>query len=63
MVREPGQWNTVTIIARGPKIVVEINGEKIMDTEQTRSLRGYIGFQNHDERSVVKYRNVRLEEL
>lgn len=63
VVREPDQWNTVTIIARGPKIVVEMNGEKIMDTEQTRSLRGYIGFQNHDERSVVKYRNVRLEEL
>ncbi|MCP4707693.1 MAG: DUF1080 domain-containing protein [Planctomycetes bacterium] len=63
LVREPGKWNMVTIIARGPKIVVEMNGEKIIDTEQTRSLRGYIGFQNHDERSVVKYRNVRLEEL
>ena len=63
IVRPPDQWNTVTIIARGPKIMVEMNGEKIIETEQTRSLGGYLGLQNHDERSVVKYRNIRLQEL
>jgi sugar phosphate isomerase/epimerase len=63
MIRQAGEWNTATIIARGPKIVVEMNGEKIIDTEQTRSMRGYIGLQNHDDRSEVKFRNIRLEEL
>jgi len=63
LVRPADQWNTVTIIARGPGIRVEMNHEKVIDTQQTRSLRGYLGLQNHDERSVVKYRNIRLEEL
>ena len=63
MIRPAGEWNTVTIIANGAKIIVEMNGERIVETEQTRSLKGYIGLQNHDGRSVVKYRNVRVEEL
>ena len=63
LVRPAGQWNTVTILARGPKIVVEMNGEQVMATELTRSRRGHIGLQNHDDRSVVKFRNLRLREL
>ena len=63
LVRPAGQWNTVTIVARGPRIVFEMNGEKILETEQTRSMKGYLGLQNHDARSVVKFRNIRLEEL
>jgi hypothetical protein len=63
LVRPAGQWNTVTITARGPKIILETNGEKTLETEQTRSMKGYIGLQNHDARSVVKFRNIRLEEL
>ena len=63
VVRPAGEWNTVTIVARGPKIRVEMNGEKILETEQDRSLKGYIGLQNHDEHSEVRFRNIRLEEL
>ena len=63
LVRPAGEWNTVTIIARGPRIMIEVNGENVIDTELTRSLRGYIGLQNHDQRSEVKFRNIRLEEL
>jgi len=63
LVRSAGQWNTVTILARGPKIQFWMNGEQVLDTEQTRSMKGYIGLQNHDERSVVKFKNIRLEEL
>lgn len=40
-----------------------MNGEKILEAEQTRSMKGYIGLQNHDARSVVKFRNIRLQEL
>jgi sugar phosphate isomerase/epimerase len=63
LVRPAGQWNTVTIVAKGPKIAVEMNGERVIDTELTRSLRGYIGLQNHDDRAEVKFRNIRLQEL
>jgi sugar phosphate isomerase/epimerase len=61
--RGPGQWNTVTIIGRGPKIVIEMNHERIVDATLDRSLEGYLGFQNHDTRSVVKFKNVRLQRL
>lgn len=63
LVRPAGQWNTVTIIAQGPKISFEMNGEKVLETEMDRSLRGYIGLQNHDAHAVVKYRNIRIEAL
>jgi L-ribulose-5-phosphate 3-epimerase len=63
LVRPAGQWNTVTIVAKGPRIQFWVNGEQVIDAEQTRSMRGYIGLQNHDERSVVKFKNIRLEEL
>ena len=62
-VRPAGQWNRVTIVCRGPRISVDMNGVQVLATEQTRSLRGYIGLQNHDERSQVWFRNVRVEEL
>lgn len=63
VVRPAGEWNTVTIVARGPRIRVEINGEKVLETEQTRSMKGYIGLQNHDDHSVVKFKNIRLQDL
>lgn len=63
VIRPAGQWNSATIVARGSKITIEMNGEKIIETEQTRSSRGYIGLQNHDARSVVQFRNIRIEEL
>ncbi len=53
----------MTIVAKGPKITIEMNGEKTIDTEQQRSKRGYIGLQAHDDRSEVKFRNLRIEEL
>jgi L-ribulose-5-phosphate 3-epimerase len=62
-IRPTGAWNTVTIVARGPKISIEMNGATILETEQNRSLRGYIGLQNHDERAVVRFRNIRVEPL
>jgi len=63
LVRPAGQWNTVTIVARGPRIVLEMNGEKVIDTELNRSMKGHIGLQNHDERAVAKFRNIRVQEL
>lgn len=61
--RPAGEWNTVTIKGIGPRIIVEMNHEKVVDAELDRSLEGYIGFQNHDEKSVVKFKNVRLQQV
>ncbi len=62
-VRPADQWNTVTIVAKGPRIQVEMNGATVIDTEQHRLARGYIGLQNHDDHSVVRFKNIRVEEL
>jgi hypothetical protein len=63
VIRPAGHWNSATITAQGSKIRVEMNGEKILETEQDRSLKGYIGLQNHDDKSEVRFKNIRLEEL
>ena len=62
-VRPADQWNTVTIIAKGPRIQVEMNGATVIDTEQHRLERGYIGLQNHDDHSVVRFKNIRVQDL
>ena len=64
MERGAGHWNSLTIIAKGSKVVIAQNGVKIIDTKLNRSMRGHIGFQNHSENdSVVQFRNIRLEEF
>lgn len=63
MSKPAGEWNTVRIEARGPKVVIWLNGEKILDHEGMRSLHGYLGLQNHDDKAVTKFRNVRLTVL
>ena len=63
LVRPAGQFNAVTIIARGKQIAIEMNGEKVVDAEFDRAAKGYIGLQNHDDHSEVRFKNIRLQEL
>lgn len=63
-----GQWNKMRITAIRDHIVVELNGQKIVDADGKshpellkRSPRGFIGFQDHH--SLVWFRNVRLADL
>jgi hypothetical protein len=58
-----GEWNTVRIEARGPRVLIDLNGTRIIDHEPVRSLRGYLGLQNHDDKAVTRFRNLRLTEL
>ena len=63
LVRPAGQFNTVTIVARGKQIAIEINGEKVVDAHLDRAAKGYIGLQNHDDHSEVRFKNIRVQEL
>lgn len=63
LVRPAGEWNSIRVIARGPSIRVLMNGEMVIDTRGDRAARGYIGLQNHDDRSVARFRNLHLAEL
>ena len=59
-----GEWNQVRITCKGKRIQVTLNGEDVVDFQTAdRSPRGYLGLQNHDARSVVKFRNIRMTEL
>lgn len=63
MSRPAGQWNTVRIEARGPRVKIWLNGTEIINHDGARSLKGYLGLQNHDDKAVVQFRNIRITEL
>jgi hypothetical protein len=56
-------WNTMEITAKGTHISVVLNGEKVAETDNDRSLKGSIGFQSHSKGEKIYVRNVRIEEL
>jgi hypothetical protein len=71
--RKAGEWQTMMIIARGPRIQVGLNGTKIVDTDLTyyshlatthpglARTGGYIGLQSRGSR--VEFRNIKVREL
>jgi hypothetical protein len=66
----PGEWNHYRISFVGSRIRVEVNGEEVLNWEaeprgkvEDLSPRGYIGLQNHDDRSPVYFRNIFVKEL
>lgn len=63
MAKPSGEWNVAKITCKGHHIQVVLNGEKIIDQTGDRNLRGYIGLQNHDAKSVVRFRKVHLTPL
>jgi hypothetical protein len=63
MSKPAGEWNHVRIVTKGRHIQVNWNGEQTIDYETDRLTKGYIGLQNHDSKSVVKFRNIRITGL
>jgi hypothetical protein len=57
-----GQWNSIEIKVMEQKYIVTINNEKTTEFVGNRSIEGYIGLQNHDTRSKVSFRNIRIQE-
>jgi hypothetical protein len=68
--RFPGEWNHYRITVRGDRITVELNGTEVVNWRaeprgkvRDFARRGYIGLQNHDDRSPVYFRNIYVKEL
>ena len=75
LLNPPGEWNTQEVIALGRRIVVRVNGRKIVDYDlnsitDPKILRkhpgilrasGHIGFLGHNDE--VFFRNLRIKEL
>jgi hypothetical protein len=76
-LKPTGQWNEQTVIAKGNKIKVILNGQVILDGDITSSIAngtadgnkhpglanktGHIGFLGHGD--VVRFRNIRIKRL
>ncbi len=74
-LKPAGEWNSEEIVARGPHIVVTLNGTVINDADLSkvsdpkviaehpgmRRTKGHIGFHGHS--SHVEFRNIRIREL
>lgn len=74
-LKPPGQWNYQEVIAKGPKITVNLNGTAIVDADINEASQGgtmddrdhpglkrrsgHIGFLGHG--SVVEFRNIRIK--
>jgi hypothetical protein len=61
MVNTGGKWNTMDITARGPRLIVLINGEKTVDVQDNKYSRGPIALQYGA--GTVKFKNVKLRTL
>ena len=61
--RPAGEWNNYEIIVVGQQYVIRLNGETVCEFTGNRALEGYIGLQNHDDKSIVSFRNVRIKKL
>ena len=61
--RPAGQWNSYRIEVTGQRYQIWLNGEKVNDFMGDRSREGYIGVQNHDDRSRAWFRNIRVQRL
>ena len=59
VVNTGGKWNTIDITARGPRMTVLINGQKMVDVQDKMFAKGVIALQYGA--GTVKFKNVRLK--
>lgn len=58
--RTVGRWNSYDITADGRRLVVRLNGQKVLDAEDGKYARGNLGLQ-YNGQGEVKFRNVKLQ--
>ena len=58
-VKTAGQWSTIVIIARGPRMTVMVNGTKTAEGEHTQFARGPVTLQFGGP-GAVKFRKVQV---
>ena len=67
-IKRAPEWNTVDVECIGPRIRVTINGQEVLDVDQStikeikdKPLKGYVCLQSHTGK--VEFRNVRIREI
>jgi hypothetical protein len=68
--RPAGEWNRLKAAFIGDRITVELNGEQVIDWQaeprgkvEDFTDHGYIGLQNHDDRSPVYFRGIYVKDM
>ena len=61
VINTGGRWNTYEITARGPRLIVTLNGTRTVDVEHKGHARGPIALQYGA--GTVKFRNVQIRPL
>jgi hypothetical protein len=59
---KPGEWNTIEVLHTGPKVIVKMNGVKVVETTDQRSLKGHLGLQFNPNKPI-SFRKIRVREL
>jgi hypothetical protein len=62
-LRPVGEWNDYEIRVKGQEYTILLNGRQVNSYKGSRGESGYVGLQNHDPKSIVRFRNVRIKEL
>ena len=61
VINTGGKWNTYEITARGPRMIITLNGTRMVDVEHGGHARGPIALQYGA--GIVKFRNVQVRPL
>jgi hypothetical protein len=61
MIMSGNKWNTLEITARGPRLIVRMNGMQTVDVQDKKFARGPFALQAGV--GVVRFRNVQIREL
>lgn len=61
MPKAGGKWNTYELTAKGPRLIVVLNGQKTVDIEDTKLASGPFALQWG--RGVIKFRKVEIKPL
>ena len=61
MPKAGGKWNTYEITAKGPHLVVVLNGQKTVDVQDSKHASGPFALQYGS--GVIKWRKVQIKEL
>lgn len=63
-----GEWNTMEITCRGPKIIINMNGTEVLNFDQSsdeklknKPLKGHVCLQSHS--NMAEFRNLKIKEL
>src|SRR5690606_28985290 len=62
--RPIGEWHTMEDTVVGQSITAMLNGKVVTEcTGDRKTQRGFIGLQNHDDKTKVSFRNVKIKPI